>query len=115
MPRIKAPTLSLQIGDKIVEVKKPSKRNFELSRALIKPEEFKKFAADPKGFASNFDLKIDNDISTELKTRLNGIGSLDDLNAVIVGPNPINPVGATLWAVAVGVYSITSTKVAVAF
>ncbi len=115
MPRIKAPTLSLDIAGKIIEVKKSSKRNFDLNKALLRPEDFQKFVTDPKSFAAKFDLAIDNDISATLSAKLDGMNSLDDLRSVLVTPDPFGPVGATLWAVAVGVYSVASTKIAVPF
>lgn len=115
MPRIKAPTLSLDIAGKIIEVKKPSKRNFDLNKALLRPEDFQKFVTDPKSFAAKFDLAIDDDIATTLSAKLDGLTNLNDLKTVLVSPDPFGPVGATLWAVAVGVYSVASTKIAVAF
>lgn len=112
MPRIKAKNeLSLSIDGMQVQVKVPSRRNFELNRALANPERFREFASDPRRFVAQYDLQIDRDISDQLVQRLKGIDSLGMLKDVL-GPDVV---GATLWAVAAGVYSVASSKVAVAF
>lgn len=114
MPRIKAPTMSLNIDGKIIDVKKRSKRNFELNKALMNPDSFQKFTADPRKFAAKYDFDIDNDISTALSTRLEGIKSRDELINLVSIPDG-DVVSATVWAVAKGAYSVASTKIAVAF
>jgi hypothetical protein len=112
---IPAKELALVIDGRQVDLKKPSKLNFELNKALAKPEGFRAFADDPEGFASGFDLKLDPDIAAALKNKLVGINDLNDLKDLLKNPQPINPQAATLWAVAEGAYSVASSKVAVAF
>jgi len=114
MGRIKAPTLSLNIDGKNIDIKKRSKRNFDLNKALLNPDDFQKFTADPRKFAAKYDFDIDNDISTALSARLDGIQSREDLMSLLARPD-VGPVSATAWAVASGLYSIASTKIAVAF
>ncbi len=114
MSRIKAPTLSLNIDGKNIDIKKRSKRNFDLNKALMNPDDFQKFAADPRKFAAKFDLDIDNDISTALSTRLDGIKSREELMVLVDRPDG-GTVYATVWAVASGLYSVASSKVALAF
>ena len=113
MPRISAKKLSLNVDGKIVELKNETKKNFELNKALNEPEGFKEFAKNPKDFVAKYNLNIDEEISKRLAEKLSRVRDLKDLkNLVHDGSNPI---GATLWAVAVGSYSIASSKIAVAY
>lgn len=111
--RIKAGTLRLTVdGNKSIDVKLASKRGAELNRALLDPANFKEFAADPKKFVGKFDFQIDRDISDQLTAKLTGIKDLEELKKFV---NPIDPVASTVWAIAVGSYSLASSKIAVAF
>lgn len=110
MPEIKTQTLSLFVNGKTVEIKKPSKLNFELNKELNTDVGFASFLQDPKAFAKKYDLEIDQDLSNQLKAKLAGFSSLDELQKLKGGDS-----GATAWAVAAGSYSIASSKVAVAF
>ena len=95
-----------------LDIKVESKRNAELNKALLNPANFAEFAKNPKEFAARYDLNIDREISDQLVTKLHGIDSLKALNRYV---NPIDTVGATLWAVAQGAYSVATSKIAVAF
>jgi hypothetical protein len=111
--RIKAKTLSMVVdGTSTIDIKAQSKRGAELNRALLDPAKFAEFTKNPKEFAGRFDIKIDRDISDQLSTKLGGIDSLDTLNRYV---NPGDEVGATVWAVASGAYSVATSKIAVAF
>lgn len=111
--RIKAQTLRLNVDDgKIIDVKVNSKRNSELNKALLDPAKFQEFSKNPKAFAAKYDIKIDREISDQLATKLDGINDMEMLKRFV---NPIDLVGATVWAVAAGAYSLASSKVAVAF
>lgn len=111
--RIKTKTLSLTVdGNKSIDIKVDSRRNAELNKALLDPARFVELSKNPKEFAANYGFKIDRDISDMLATKLTGLKSLTDARSFV---NPGDRVGATLWAVAEGAYSIASTKVAVAF
>ena len=111
MPEIKTNTLSFLVNGKTVEVKKASKLNFELNKALLTDEGFQSFANDPKSFAKKFDLEIDQQLSDQLKGKLGGLKSLKDLHAAKGGGES----DATVWAVAGGSYSVATSKIAVAF
>lgn len=111
--RIRANTLRLNVDDnKTIDVKVDSKRNAELNRALLNPEKFQEFSKNPKAFAEKYDLKIDKQISDQLVTKLDGIKDLDMLSKYV---DPVSMRSATVWAVAVGAYSLASSKIAVAF
>lgn len=110
--RIKAKTLNIVADGKPIDIKVESKRNADLNKALLDPANFAEFAKNPKGFAARYDLNIDREISDQLVTKLHGIGSLKTLNRYI---NPIETTGATVWAVALGAFSVATSKVAVAF
>ena len=112
MAEIKANRLSILADGKSIEIKNPSKLNLELNKALLDPQQFQSFTADPKGFAERFDLKIDPEVSSALSAKLSGIKSLDDLQRVTRGEGDG---GATVWAVAGGSFSVASSKIAVAF
>ncbi|KDM90105.1 hypothetical protein [Photobacterium galatheae] len=112
MPRIKGDKISLLVDGKVIEVKNPSKLNWDLSKSLIKNDNFKEFAKDPKKYAAKFDLEIDADIAAKLTRRLEGFESLKEAEELF-GFDP--RVAATAWAVAAGAYSIASSKIAVAF
>lgn len=113
MPRITGQTIKLEIDGKIIDIKKPSKRNFSLTKSLLDDIKFQEFVNDPKGYAAKYDFDIDHDISAKLKAKLDGTKSLEDLKKVL--DDPWDPAGATVWAVAKGVYSVASSKIAVAF
>lgn len=111
--RIKAKTLKLTVdGNKTIDIKVDSKRGAELNKALIDPANFAEFAKNPKQFAAKYDLTIDQDISNQLIKKLHGLDSLEAVRRFV---KPGDLVGATLWAVASGAYSVASSKVAVAF
>jgi hypothetical protein len=112
MPQVLPSSLSLQIDGKIVDVHSDKAKIFELNKALANPAGFKDFANDPKSFAAKFGLGIDPQISGQLKSKLIGINSLSELAAIHGGGGGV---GATVWAVAGGAYSISSSKIAVAF
>ncbi|UEP27019.1 hypothetical protein [Burkholderia sp. B21-007] len=108
MAEIKASSLSFVVDGKTIELKKPSKLNFELNKALLDDSQFAQFAQDPAAFAKNYDLNIDPDISAALAQKLQGVKSVRDLI-------DINASSATAWAVAEGAFSFASSKVAVAY
>lgn len=111
--RIKAKNLKLIIdGNRTIDIKTESKRGAELNKALLDPEKFVEFSKNPKQFAAKYDIAIDRDISDQLSTKLNGLDSLEAVRRFV---NPVDLVGCTLWAVASGSYSVSSSKVAVAF
>jgi hypothetical protein len=117
MARISPKTLNLVADGKTIEVKKPSKKNFELNKDLVDPQNFRDFVTDPKTFLAKYDLQVDADIASKLKEKLKGLNNLDDLSKVfpVHGGDPDNPRGATVWAVALGAFSFATSKVAVAF
>jgi len=111
--RIKAKTLKLTVdGNRTIDIKTESKRGAELNKDLMDPAKFAEFAKNPKQFAAKYDIAIDREISDQLSTKLHGLGSLEEVRRFV---NPGDLVGATLWAVASGAYSVSSSKVAVAF
>lgn len=114
MAEIKTTTLSLLADGKTIEIKKPSKLNFEFNKALQDDAQFLKFANDPAAFAKTFDLTIDPSVSGALAGKLQGVKSLGDLQALYRGGDE-GSAGATAWAVAVGAYSVATSKIAVAF
>lgn len=114
MPEIRANTLSLVADGREIQIKTPTKRNLQLNVALQNPGGFQEFARDPAAFAHRFDLEIDPAISARLADSLRDIPDLDTADRVLGRPGP-ETVGATLWAVAQGAYSVSSSKVAVAF
>ena len=111
MPKITPKSLSLQVDGKSVELHSDTSKVFEMNKALANPAGFKDFANDPKAFAAKFGLGIDQQVSHQLKGKLTGVGSLSELTALHGGGGN----GATVWAVAGGAYSISSSKIAVAF
>ena len=112
MPKNLPSTLSLQIDGKAVELHSDKAKVFELNKALANPAGFKDFANDPKSFAAKFGLGIDPQVSGQLKSKLAGVNSLSELATIHGGGGGA---GATVWAVAGGAYSISSSKIAVAF
>jgi hypothetical protein len=108
MAEIKAGTVDLIVDGKKIQIKTPTKRNFQLNKALTDPAEFKKFVADPGAFAKGYDLDIDPAISKKLSDVLKGLSSLDQLKAT-------DQVALTAWAVASGVFSFATSKIAVVF
>lgn len=112
MPEIKASEISLIVDGKNIGVKSPSKLNLELNKDLLDNTKFKQFSADPAGFAKNYDLDIHPDVSTALSAKLQNFSSLSDLHQFVQN---FGGDGATAWAVASGSYSISSSKIAVAF
>lgn len=111
MSRISAKSLDLVADGKIINIKTPEKKNFELNKALLNDAEFAKFASNPKEFAKKYKLNIDKSVSDQLASKLNGINRIDDLARISRDDGG----EATVWAVAVGAYSMASTKIAVAF
>jgi hypothetical protein len=112
MPKITPTSLSLQVDGKSVELHSDTSKVFEMNKALANPTGFKDFANDPKAFAAKFGLGIDQQVSHQLKSKLTGVASLGELRAIHDGDGGN---GATVWAVAGGAYSISSSKIAVAF
>lgn len=111
--RIKAKTLQLTVdGNRVIDIKTDSKRGAELNRDLLDPVKFAEFTKDPKQFAAKYDIAIDREISDQLVNKLRGIDSLDMAHRFV---NPLDKVGCTVWAVAGGAYSVSSSKIAVAF
>ena len=113
MPEIRTTTLDLIVDGKKINVKTQEKKNFELNKALGNKDKFAKFVANPRDFVKAFKLDIDHDISAKLSDKLSGIGSLEELVRIRGGDDGGGD--ATVWAVAVGAYSMASTKIAVAF
>lgn len=111
MPELKTNTLSFLVNGKTVEIKKPSKLNFELNKELHTDKGFADFLADPQAFVKKFDLDIDVDLANQLKNKLAGMRSVKDLEFYTRGGEN----GATAWAVAAGAYSVATSKIAVAF
>jgi hypothetical protein len=111
MPKISGKMIDLVVDGKTINIKTVEKRNFDLNRALQEPANFKRFVKDPKAFAAEFGLNIDIGIAKQLGNRLRGIDSLQRVQGLGRG----DTVAATLWAVAAGVYSVASSKIAVAF
>ena len=113
MPEIRTTTLDLIVDGKKINVKTHDKRNFELNKALANKENFAKFVSNPRDFVKTFKLDIDHDISAKLSDKLSGIANLEELIRIKGGDDGGGD--ATVWAVAVGAYSMASTKIAVAF
>lgn len=111
MPELKTETLTFLVNGKTIEIKKPSKLNFELNKELNTDKGFADFLADPQAFTKKFDLDIDEDLANQLKNKLAGLKSVKDLESIVNWGGD----GATAWAVAAGSYSVASSKVAVAF
>jgi hypothetical protein len=111
--RIRADNISLTVDGKTIELKNLSKQNGQLNEALRDPAQFQDFAQDPKAFAARYNLAIDESISSALR------GKLTDIKSIEQGLSALGSVGSdratTVWAVVQGVYSVASSKVAVAF
>jgi hypothetical protein len=88
------PKIDLVVDGKTIEIKKPSRRNFELNKALLNPGAFQDFARNPRAFAARYDLNIDADISLALSTRLQGITTLKEARSLVT-PTAVSP-AATL-------------------
>lgn len=114
MSEIKTNTISLVVNGKTIEIKTPTKLNFELNKELATDGGFTAFVSDPQAFAKKYDLNIDADIANQLKTKLSGIKNLSEMQAYMGKGGGEGGAGATAWAVAVGAYSIASTKIAIA-
>jgi hypothetical protein len=110
MAQAEPSTITLQLDGKTVEVKTPSPLNAQINDVLNDPKEFQSFASDPAAFTKRFGLSIDPDISNRLKESIGTAKSLDDLRS-----GRGTPIAATVWAIAVAAYSLSSTKIAVAF
>jgi hypothetical protein len=110
MAEIKATTLSLMIDNRRVDIESSQKLSAELSKALDDASNFRAFAADPAKFAASRGLTIDKDIASQLSAKLKGFNSVEELQRANKAAAP-----ATVWAIAVGHYSVTTTKIAVAF
>jgi hypothetical protein len=113
MAEVKASTLSLNVDGRIVDIKTPEKKNFELNAALQNPSDFREFAKDPAGFAKKFGLVIDKDISQQLSKKIASFDSLGNFQQFLKAGGGESE--ATLWAVAEGSFSVSSSKIAVAF
>ncbi len=113
MSEIKVNTLSMLVDGKQIEIKKPSKLNFELNKALLTEQGFSDFKADPQAFAKKYDLSIDATLASQLKAKVSGVKNLNELQAIMREGE--GGAGATAWAVAAGAYSVATSKVAVAF
>jgi hypothetical protein len=113
MPKITPKSLSLHVDGKSVELHSDTSKVFEMNKALANSAGFKDFANDPKAFAAKYGLGIDQQVSHQLKGKLTGVGSLGELTAMQGSGDGGN--GATVWAVAGGAYSISSSKIAIAF
>lgn len=111
--RIKATNLDLMVDGRRLEIKNLSKLNLELNAALVDDQQFAEFTANPQAFAARYNLAIDREISDTLKERLTGINSIVEAQRAVV--HPLDSIGTTVWAVAAGVYSLATAKVAVAF
>ena len=103
-------TLSLTIDGKTIDLHKPGADTAGLNKALTDSVNFKKFATDPANFAKDFGFDIDKAISTQLSDQLIGLSSVEEIMTRGAGRGGNE---ATIWAVASGVYSIRSTKIAV--
>ncbi len=112
--RIKGNTISINVDGKIIDIKNPKRGGWDLNKALLDPKNFKDFANDPQAFTGKYGFKVDADISAKLKDALKGVDSLEQLRG-LVGTRDPSIVGATVWAVAAGSYSMASSKIAVAF
>ena len=111
MPGIKTQSIDLLVNGKTIEIKNETRGNFALNKALMQPEQFQKFAANPQDFAAGFGLNIDKDIALQLSEMVGGFTSLEELR----NAGPDLTVAATAWAVAAGAYSVASSKIALAF
>jgi hypothetical protein len=112
MPKYVPSSLSLSVEGKNVEIHHDTSKVFDLNKALTDQTKFKQFANDPKAFAAQYGLTIDHSVAGQLKTRLAGLDSLADVQS-LTGGDGGDP--ATVWAIAAGSFSISSTKIAVAF
>ncbi|MFE4822250.1 hypothetical protein ACFRFU_38695 [Streptomyces sp. NPDC056704] len=115
MGEIRAQKIDLLLDGKTVQIKNDVRGNFAFNKAIQTPEGWQQFTEDPKSFAASHGLEIDPDIALRLKESLVGIESLDKARDTIRPGGIGNPVGATVWAIAEGAYSLSSSKVAVAF
>ena len=111
MPVYTPKTLELAVDGKSIDLKSSRTAAHKINVALGDPAKFKSFAADPKGFLAGHGVAIADDLAAHLQSRLTGVISLDHLKTVSDGDTP----SATAWAVAVGAYSIASSKIAIAF
>ncbi|MER9684681.1 MULTISPECIES: hypothetical protein [unclassified Mesorhizobium] len=105
-------SINLNIDGKNVTIENAPQKIKELNTFLENEDNFKQFAQDPDASLKKFNMTVDPDFIDQLKNRLNGKTSIKDLQSKVGQGGEDN---ATLWAVAAGSYSISSSKVAVAF
>lgn len=111
MKGINVKKLTLNLDGKTIEFKNLKKRGFtSLNKAVLTNEGYANFANNPKKFASQFGIVIDDELSNKLNSILKGSQSMEELKEAASGSIQ----QATLWAVVLGAYSIATTKVAVA-
>lgn len=111
--RLRADNISLNVDGKTIELKNAQLGNADLNTALDDPTKYKEFIADPKGFAAIYGLTIDDNAANHLSVVLSGTQNVSEVDSKVF--RDPSRVGATVWAVASGSYSVSSSKVAVAF
>lgn len=111
--KITPQTLHLVADGKTVELHGPNAQTFALNKALLDPKQFQAFSANPKQFAAGHGINIDDQLSQALSQKLTGVSSIGELQQITSAYDGGS--GATIWAVAQGAYSISSSKAAVVF
>lgn len=107
-----AKIVSLVLDGKVVEIKNEKRLNGDLNRSLLDDKNWDAFVSDPKSYTSKYGLVIDDSLSNQLHTQLKGLKSIDAARTAL---DRLGWRAATVWAVAAGAYSVSSSKVAVAF
>jgi hypothetical protein len=105
--------LDLSADGHTIDLLASKKAAHRINVSLSDPTHFRTFSSDPKSFLDQHGVKISDELAGHLKSRLSGVGSLDQLKTAASkeGEGP----ACTVWAVAGGAYSVSSSKVAVAF
>lgn len=111
MPVFTPKSLQLNVDGKSIDLNASKAAAHKINVALSNPAAFKTFSADPKSFLAGHGVTIGDDVASHIQSRLSGVASLEQLK--IAGGD--DPAPATAWAVAVGAYSIASSKIAIAF
>lgn len=112
MPTSRVSGMTLNVGGVGAKVSQPQAKDAKaMTAALQTASGFADFKANPRSFAARFNVAIDATLSNKIKSSLRGIDSLKAARTKL----GTNPRAATAWAVAVGAYSIASSKIAIAF
>lgn len=114
-PNPSDPSLIIETPEYVARVPAPGESDASITDALKNPNEFPRFVADPKQFMQDYNITVQPELSNKLKDAFSSYNTLDEATTGVLGGGPGCEQCATLWAVAEGSYSVSSSKVAVAY